>query len=277
MRKRTSDNSNRRDLLIRGLVYGTLAVLFFAVAVSSSEKRGALCLRDIGFIEGDPAHLHGFGLVVGLDSTGDGSKLAHTDRTLRATLSHLGIDASEAAIATGKVAAVMVQAELNPGMEIGMATSVRVTALNDATDLSGGRLVPLTLSSRDGRFRGYVSGATSIAGIAPSHFAPASGLSHNALICSTAVFMADVPDLSFVIELRGVSTAQIASIAERINQSFGQIAHAHSGCDIEITLPAAYDDYSERASLVLQIAALPLGDIVPDLLVERDDLSLSIE
>ena len=277
MRKRKNENTRRRDLLIRGLVYGTLAVLLFAVAVSSSENRPELCLRDIGFIEGDPARLHGFGLVVGLDSTGDGSKLDHTDRTLKATLGHLGIDARDASIATGKVAAVLVQAELNPGMEIGMATSVRVTALNDATDLSGGRLVPLTLSSRDGRFRGYASGANSIVGIASSHFAPASGVSHNALICSTSVFMTDVPDLNFVIELRGVSPAQIASIAERINRSFGQIAYAHSGCDIEITLPATYDDYAERASLVLQIAALPLGDIVPDLLVDRDELSLSSE
>lgn len=275
MRKRAGDNSRRRDLLIRGLVYGTLAVLLFAVAVSSSEKRPGLCLRDIGFIEGDPARLHGFGLVVGLDSTGDGSKLAHTDRTLRATLAHLGIDPSDAPITTAKVAAVMVQAELNPGTEIGMATSVRVTALNDATDLSGGRLVPLMLSSRDGRFRGHVSGAHSITGIASSHFAPASGVSHNALVCSTSVFMTDVPDLHFVIELRGVSAAQIVSIAERINRSFGQIAYAHSGCDIEITLPSTYDDYTERASLVLQIAAMPLDDIVPDLLVERDDLSLS--
>lgn len=277
MRKRPTSNTKRRDIFIRSMIYGTLAALIFAAAVSGGQKPAAPCLRDIGFIEGRPASLTGFGLVVGLDSTGDGSRLAHTDKTLLATLSHLGIDPVHATVATEKIAAVFVQAEFRPGMDVGSLTDVRVTALNDATDLTGGRLLPVTLHSRDGRFYGQIAVETEVDAFAFNPLAPAGGMIRNALICSSSVFMTDVPDLDFVIELRGVDAGQVAQVAERINQTFGQIAFTHSGCDIEIKLPAAYEDFAERASLVLQIAALPIDGIIPTLLVDRDALPISVE
>jgi hypothetical protein len=99
----------------------------------------------------------------------------------------------------------------------------------------------------------------------------------NAFVCSASVFMTELPGRDFVIELRGLDAGQIKLLAGRINQTFGEIAYAHSGCDIEIKLPAAYMDFDERASLVLQIAALAVEDIVPTLLVEREGSSASAE
>ena len=100
MRKRSNTTSHRRQLLIRSLVYGTLAILIFAAAVSSGQVPGIVCLRDLAHIEGRPALMSGYGLVVGLDGTGDGVQIAHTDRSLLATLGHLGIDAHAVTVMT---------------------------------------------------------------------------------------------------------------------------------------------------------------------------------
>lgn len=219
----------------------------------------------------------GYGLVVGLDSTGDGSHLPHTNKSLAATLSHLGIDPQGYAVAIGSVAAVLVQAEFYPGTEIGMATHVRVTALNDATDLSGGRLLPLSLASRDGRFFGTTTGFGLVVAVQSSKPAPTQGVIERELVCHTPVFMNEVPDRDFILEARGLSASQVIQLCDKINQIFGQIATTHSGCDIEVRLPESYSDYAERASLVLQIAALPVDDIVPALLVDRLDSLAPVE
>jgi flagellar P-ring protein precursor FlgI len=270
MQKRRENKSFRRELLVRGVVYGTLALLIFAAAVSGEPAGKGITLRDIAYIEGRPARLSGFGLVVGLNGTGDGSILGHNERTLMATLGHLGVEASGATITPGQVAAVLVQAVLPSGTEPGVAVPTQITALGDATDLTGGRLVPLRLHSRDGRFLGEASGTIPAGCSFPLGTAPASAYLERGLVSSSSVFMNEIPEQNFVLEVRGLDPHQLQKLTDLINSRFGEIAVSHSGCDVEIRLPAAYADFDERVSLVLQIASLPVDDIVPELLVNRD-------
>lgn len=272
MRKRRDNKSFRRELIVRGVVYGTLALLIFAAAVSGEPVQRQVTLRDIAFIEGKPVKLSGFGLVVGLNGTGDGSILGHTDRSLRAALGHLGIDARNEVISVKNVAAVFVQADLPAGTEPGMKVPVQLTALGDAIDLAGGRLVALTLHSRDGRFTGDAGGAIPEGCSRPLGTAPASAYLSRGLIASSSVFMNEIPEQSFVMEVRGLDARQLEQLTALINMTYGQIASSHSGCDIEIKLPDTYADFNDRAGLVLQMAALPVGAIVPDLLVNRDSV-----
>lgn len=270
MRKRRDNKSFRRELIVRGVVYGTLALLIFAAAVSGEPAQRQVTLRDIAYIEGKPAKLSGFGLVVGLNGTGDGSLLGHTDRSLRAALGHLEIDTRDEVISVGNVAAVIIQAELPAGTEPGMKVPIQITALADATDLIGGRLVPLTLHSRNGRFTGQAGGVIPEGCSVPLGTRPASAYLSQGLVSSSSVFMNEIPDQDFVLEVRGLNARQLEQLTALINMTFGQIASSHSGCDIEIKLPDAYADFNDRAGLVLQMAALPVGAIVPDLLVNRD-------
>lgn len=270
MRKRRDNKSFRRELIVRGVVYGTLALLIFAAAVSGEPASKGITLRDIAYVEGRPARLSGYGLVVGLDGTGDGSILGHNERTLKAALGHLGIETGGETIIPGQVAAVLVQALLPSGTEPGVAVPTQITALGDATDLAGGRLIPLTLHSRDGRFSGEASGTVPEGCSFPLGAAPASAYHERGLISSSSVFMNEIPGQNFVLEVRGLDLPQLQKLTDLINSRFGDIAVTHSGCDIEIMLPAAYADFDERVSLVLQIASLPVDEIVPELLVNRD-------
>lgn len=277
MRKRRDNKSFRRELIVRGVVYGTLALLIFAAAVSGEPARSGVTLRDIAYIEGRPAKLSGYGLVVGLNGTGDGTILGHNERSLKATLGHLGIEAGNEIITPGQVAAVLVQAVLPSGTEPGIAVPIQITALGDATDLSGGHVVPLTLHSRDGRFTGEAEGCIVEGSAFPLGLAPASAFVERGLISSSSVFMNEIPNQNFVMEVRGLGVSQLQELTELINSRFGEIATTHSGCDIEIRLPAAYADFDERVSLVLQMASLPVGEIVPELLVNRDAADAMVE
>ena len=277
MKRRTNDSERRRQILIRSLIYGVLAILLFAAAVSSAERQQTIALRDIAYIVGRPAMLTGYGLVVGLNGTGDGARLLHTDKSLLATLGHLGVDPQGTDVRIGKVAAVFVQAEFAPGTDIGVSATVRVTALNDATNLYGGTLLPLTLNSRDGRFHGTTMLGAVVDSAPPNPRAPAMGVLAGAVTCSTSVYMTDLPGREFIIELRGLNASQVAEVAARINQTLGEIAYAHSGCDIEVKLPPICDDFSERSNIVFQIANLNVEYIVPALLAEREALFNSPE
>lgn len=270
MRKRHSKSSfPRRQLLVRTLIYGTLAFLFFAVTAFGERPGSSVLLHDIAFVEGQPAMVSGYGLLVGLTGTGDGSLVRHTDQTLLATLGHLGIDPQGWSIHAGDVAAVLVQAELHPGQEIGMTAPVRLTALGDAVDLAGGTLLPLTLYSRDGRFQLNAEGPVSAAGSLRLAAAPASALVERAITVASPIFMTDLPGREFVIETRGLDPETVSRVANLINHEFGVIACTHSGCDIEVKLPASYEAFDERAALVFRLAALPVQSVIPALLVDR--------
>lgn len=268
MRKR-QHRAFRREIIIRGVVYGTLAILIFAAAASSVERPRSVPLSAVGFIEGDPVTVSGVGLVVGLDRTGDGLILNHTDRSLAGTMSHLGIDIQEQEVSVGRVAAVWVQGVLEPGFDPQAAIAVRVVALNDATDLSAGVLMPTILRSRDGRLVGTASGAISAVVNTPLGWTPASGQIDRALRMSSPVFMTAIPDRRFILGFHGLDAPTLSAIADLINSRFGVIANAHSGCDIEITLPPAYEDFAERAALVLSLADLPVETVLPIIVADR--------
>lgn len=270
MKKRRERSSvQRRQLLLRGLVYGTLALLILAAAAYGTPGGKSVLLRSFAYIEGKPTTVRGYGLVVGLPGTGDGSLIRHSDQSLLATIEHLGIDPQGYPIRKGEVAAVFVQADLPAGFDLGMTASVHLTALGDATNLGGGTLLPLTLTSRDGRFSVLAEGPVSAAGNRPLGTAPASAIVERAFTASTSIFMTDVPERNFLLELRGLNAEQVRLVGNLINQRFGVIASVCSDCDIEICLPTAYEASDERAALVLALAAMPIHEALPSLLVGR--------
>jgi len=102
-------------------------------------------IRDLTINEGEvPVRLVGYGLVVGLDGTGDrvfgSSQGSMTVRSVANLLRNLGIEVPERLIRTRNVAAVLVTAEASPYLRRGTRFAVNVASLGDATSLRGGQL-----------------------------------------------------------------------------------------------------------------------------------------
>ena len=136
------------------------------VSVSSDPAKAEARIKDIVTIEGVRENiLLGYGLVVGLNGTGD--RLANTgftEQSLIAFLERQGVNTRGTTLNTRNVAAVTVTAMLPPFARSGSRIDVKVSALGDARDLQGGMLLATPLYGADGEVYAVGQGTISISG-----------------------------------------------------------------------------------------------------------------
>ncbi len=141
-----------------------LALIGASIAVSSAEA--ASRIKDIADFEGIRENqLIGYGLVVGLNGTGDSlGNTPFTQQSLQAMLERLGVNTRNIALNTDTVAAVMVTANLPPFATQGTRIDVNVSALGDADSLQGGTLLVTPLVGADGEVYAIAQGSVAIGG-----------------------------------------------------------------------------------------------------------------
>jgi flagellar P-ring protein precursor FlgI len=123
-------------------------------------------IKDLANIEGVRQNqLVGYGLVVGLNGTGDTLNNApFTKQSLQAMLERMGVNIRGATIRTGNVAAVMVTGNLPPFGTQGTRMDVTVSALGDSKNLQGGTLLVTPLLGADGNVYAVAQGSVTING-----------------------------------------------------------------------------------------------------------------
>jgi flagellar P-ring protein precursor FlgI len=149
----------------KSFVMAGLCLLFlFAFSMPTQAKTSRI--KDIVDIEGVRENqLVGYGLVVGLNGTGDGlNNSPFTEQSLIAMLERLGVNIREQNLNTGNVAAVMVTAALPPFTNQGSKIDVNVSAFGDAKSLQGGTLLVTPLIAADGEVYAVAQGEVNIAG-----------------------------------------------------------------------------------------------------------------
>lgn len=124
-------------------------------------------IKDIASLQaGRDNQLIGYGLVVGLQGTGDGLRNSpFTEQSLRAMLQNLGISTEGGASRVNNVAAVIVTANLPPFASLGSRIDVTVSSLGDATSLRGGTLVMTSMSGADGQIYAVAQGSVIVSAI----------------------------------------------------------------------------------------------------------------
>lgn len=126
----------------------TLAALALLVAAPADAVR----VKDVGAFEGVRANqLIGYGLVVGLDGTGDTDRASFTAQSVEAMLSRMGIRVDSTQLTLRNVAAVMVTASLPAFSKPGASIDVTVSSIGDARSLAGGTLLMTPLNGADGQ------------------------------------------------------------------------------------------------------------------------------
>src|SRR5207342_3266310 len=123
-------------------------------------------IKDLANIEGVRQNqLIGYGLVVGLNGTGDTlNNIPFTKQSLQAMLERMGVNIRGATIRTGNVAAVMVTGNLPAFGTQGTRMDVTVSALGDAKNLQGGTLLVTPLLGADGNVYAVAQGSVAIGG-----------------------------------------------------------------------------------------------------------------
>jgi flagellar P-ring protein precursor FlgI len=139
------------------------SVMIVALIAAAGTAGAASRIKDLANIEGVRQNqLIGYGLVVGLNGTGDTlNNIPFTRQSLQAMLERLGVNIRGQQLRTGNVAAVMVTANLPPFATNGTRIDVSVSAICDAKSLEGGTLLATPLLGADGQ--AYASAQGSVA------------------------------------------------------------------------------------------------------------------
>ena len=138
-----------------------LGLLGLLTGVAHAQSR----LKDIAVVQGVRGNqLFGYGLVVGLDGTGDGSSVSFTPETVAAMLKRVGITVPPGGLQLKNVAAVMVTATLPPFVHSGSTIDVTVSSMGDAKSLQGGTLIQTPLQAANGLVCAAAQGPVSVGG-----------------------------------------------------------------------------------------------------------------
>ena len=188
-------------------------------------------IKDIADFEGVRENqLVGYGIVVGLNGTGDDLESAvFTRESLIGMLERLGVNARDEDLETENVAAVMVTASLPPFARQGAEIDVTISALGDATSLQGGTLLVTPMVGADGEVYAVAQGQITIGGFSATGAAESvlRGVPTSGRIARGAIVEREVPfDLGALptvnIALRNPDFTTARRIADAINTELGR-------------------------------------------------------
>ena len=146
-----------------------LALLIGALPGVAAADSAVTRIKDISKVQGVRSNqLMGYGLVVGLEGTGDGSSSGETVQSIANMLVSYGINVNASSIKLKNVAAVMVTATLPPFVREGDSLDVTVSSIGDAKSLRGGTLLQTPLRAGNGEVYVVAQGAVSTGGFSAS-------------------------------------------------------------------------------------------------------------
>lgn len=144
-----------------------IALISLLMAISSlgAAVQAQSRIKDVATIQGVRGNqLTGYGLVVGLDGTGDGSSVAFTPQSITTMLQRFGVTVPPSALRVKNVAAVIVTADLPAFVKNGSVIDVTVSSLGDAKSLQGGTLIQTPLQAANGKVYAVAQGNISVGG-----------------------------------------------------------------------------------------------------------------
>jgi flagellar P-ring protein precursor FlgI len=260
MKKLRFTNFFRRTLIRTTVII--LAMIVFCV------QGNAVRIKDIANIKGVRQNqLVGYGLVVGLNGTGDDDDLKYTIQSLAAMLQKMGVTVRAEDIESENVAAVMVTAELPPFARVGSQIDVLVSSIGDADNLQGGTLLFTPLKGADGQVYAIAQGPVSTGGFGAGGSA-GGGVQKNFPTVGRVPGGASIENeiaidfnrkkmLTFVLHHADFTTA--SRITQAINAAANApIARTQDAATVEVNVPPKYQgNVVELATLIENLGVTP--------------------
>lgn len=241
-------------LFVMALAVTALAAIGAQAADAAPKKAastaGTTRIKDVVDFEGVRDNLLvGYGLVVGLNGTGDGlSNSPFTEQSIIGMLDRLGVNIRDEQLKTKNIAAVMVTATLPPFSNQGSRIDVTVSAMGDAKSLLGGTLLVTPLMGADSQVYAVAQGPVSVSGFSAGGDAasvtqniPTGGrIAGGAIVEREIPFkLADMQSLRLALRNPDFTTAR--RIAGAINGHLGYAAaNAENPSSVEVKVPPGY-------------------------------------
>ena len=242
----------------------TALLVIFALPTVSIGAR----IKDIAKLKGVRNNqLVGYGLIVGLNGTGDSSSTEFTIQSLVNMLERLGVTVDKDKVEVDNVAAVMVTAELPPFAKPGNTIDVLVSSIGDADNLSGGSLLMTPLKGPDGKVYAVAQGPITTGALAFSGEAASAQKNHPTVgrIPDGGLVEREVPFImdhqnTLTYELGQADFTTVSRMAGVINSHYTQhLATPVDSGSLSIQVPEQY-----RGNIIGFIASLEALTITPD-------------
>jgi flagellar P-ring protein FlgI len=236
------------------------------LALLGPGPAAAVRIRDLAHFQGVRENqLVGYGIVVGLDGTGDKRTTGFTLRTMSNLLESVGVTMRPEEIAVKNVAAVMVTATLPPFAREGTRLDVTVASIGDAASLRGGLLVQTPLEAADGKIFAVAQGPLLVGGYqadSPSGTRVTQNIVTVGRIPGGAIIEREVGyvlpaggDIRLVLERPDFTTAN--RVAQGINRVLAGKARALDAGTVQIALGEAPDSPVELMAQIGEMDVEP--------------------
>jgi flagellar P-ring protein precursor FlgI len=249
-----------------GFVLAAMLVLLIAETADANKVR----IKDIcAFQDAQEVDLIGYGLVVGLDGTGDGAGTEFTTRAVSNMMERMGLTIDVTKLKIKNIAAVIITAKLSSQQVGGSYFDITVSSLGDAKSLQGGTLLMTPLSDPSGVTRAIAQGAVSIGGFNVQ-------VDDNNKIVNNYTLVGRVPgggkvtealqalpgtDREFYLALHNPDLTTSHRVAERINIKYGNVAYSMDGGTVKVVVPDSVMYPTLKSQFMSDIGHL---QVVPD-------------
>ncbi len=229
---------------------------------------GAVRIKDVAHVEGiEETQLIGYGLIVGLDGTGDGARTMFTVNSIVNMLRNLGIFVPTTTLRVRNVAAVMVTSSMPPFTKRGSKLDVTVSSIGDASSLEGGTLLMTPLQDLGGEIYALAQGAVSIGGYNVNHVKGDQRKKNHALageivgaaLVKQEIMSNDLGSQRFRLSLASPDFTSAVEMTRSINTGLkAPLARTIDAASVEVSIPESFkQDVMGFVSLVEQMEFEP--------------------
>ena len=224
-----------------------IAVLLLASLTATAAEPVTIKIRDLASVEGVRENpLIGYGMIVGLNGTGDRRQTVFTTQTLASILQRMGAQIPAGSVRVNNVAAVFVTANLPPFARPGTQLDVTVSSIGDAKSIDGGLLLLTPLYGADGQIYAAAQGPVAVGGYSAGGSGNSKQVNHPTVgripaggrVERALPFSFDrLAPVNLLLREPDFSTA--GEISDAINRAFGQdVANARDGGRVEVNAAA---------------------------------------
>jgi flagellar P-ring protein FlgI len=241
-----------------------IALLLSILAWYSPEAEASVRIKDIARIQSDAEmDLLGYGLVIGLDGSGDGKGSQFTMQSLANMMQRMGMTVDPEKLKVKNVAAVIVTGRMSSTHKVGDRVDVTVSSVGDASSLQGGTLLMTQLAMSDGEVYATAQGPVSIGGFNVqvedgnkiiNNYTLVGRVPNGGIITRPMIKQSNQTEL--VLSLQTPDYATASRMAETINSRYGHTAFVEDAGTIRINVPETMAAANSRIQFIADIGTL---------------------
>jgi len=249
---------------------GMMLIISLIILLYTPVDANKVRIKDIcDFQNKQEVDLIGYGLIIGLDGSGDGNGTQFTIQSLTNMMERMGLTVDADKVKVKNVAAVLVTAKMSSLQKQGTQFDVTVSSIGDASSLQGGTLLMTPLSDANGTVRAVAQGPVSIGGFnvqvddgnrIVNNYTLVGRVPGGAKV-TNPLETPDEQERELYLALRDPDFTTAYRIAERINIKYGTTALAVNGGTVRVLIPDSLSHPLNRTKFLSDIGQLA---IVPD-------------